>query len=292
MIFSFACIGAYVLLLGVASFVERPVGRGFGAFQLNALIRGGGVVIGLTAVLAIHGLALPAPLPLLGGLGIGVIAGIGSICYCFALDDLPLPIVVACANLYIVVTVLLGITILHEAVIPLEIAGLGITLIGVLALSYAPGRHGVQPGISAARTSTRLKPMAILAAYVALIGTSTFLEKPVLRGLDATQLNALQAIGMATVATIALTVRGDQLRPTGRALRAMLVGGMIGLASIFYFLGLQHLPVSVAAAVSNGYMVVTILLSALLLHEVPPWQQRTGIVLTVVGVTLLAYSAG
>ena len=27
----FACIGAYVLLLGVASFVERPVGKGFSA---------------------------------------------------------------------------------------------------------------------------------------------------------------------------------------------------------------------------------------------------------------------
>jgi uncharacterized membrane protein len=219
MVFSIACIGAYVLLLGVASFVERPIGRGFGAFQLSALIRGGGVVIGLVALVAVHGAALPAPLPLLAGLGIGVIAGIGSICYYLALDGLSVSIVVARANLYIVVTVLLGIVILHEGITLMKIGGLAITLFGVLALSYTPGRHGVQPEKGASRTRAGLGPFAILAAYVALIGVRTFLEKPALQGLDAMQLNALQALGMAAVATIALTARGDQLRPTGHALQ-------------------------------------------------------------------------
>jgi hypothetical protein len=39
------------LLLGVASFVERPVGKGFSAFQLNVLIRGGGLIVGVALVL-------------------------------------------------------------------------------------------------------------------------------------------------------------------------------------------------------------------------------------------------
>jgi uncharacterized membrane protein len=38
-------------------------------------------------------------------------------------------------------------------------------------------------------------------------------------------------------------------------------------------------------------MIVTIVLSALLLHEVLAWPKRIGIVLTLLGVTLLAYSA-
>jgi uncharacterized membrane protein len=39
-------------------------------------------------------------------------------------------------------------------------------------------------------------------------------------------------------------------------------------------------------------MVVTILLATLVLHEVLAWPKRIGIFLTLLGVTLLAYSAG
>lgn len=85
MVFSFACIGACAPLLGVASFVERPVGRGFDSFHVNALVRGGGLALGRAARVASHDFALSAPLSLLVGLTFSVIAGIGSICYCLAL---------------------------------------------------------------------------------------------------------------------------------------------------------------------------------------------------------------
>jgi drug/metabolite transporter (DMT)-like permease len=201
-------------------------------------------------------------------------------------------VVVAVANLYIVVTILLGVVILHEAVTPLKIASLAMTLIGVLVLSYSPGRHGVQPGTPVTKATVKLRPVVILTIYVALVGISTFLEKPALQGLDATQLNALQALGMMVVASIALAVRKGSLRPTKHAFGGALVGAMIGVGSIFYFLGLQGLPVSVAAATSNAYTVVTILLSTVVLHEVLAWPKRMGIVVTLLGVTLLAYSAG
>jgi drug/metabolite transporter (DMT)-like permease len=292
LVFSFASIGAYVLLLGVASFFERPVGKDFSAFELNVLIRGGGLVVGVAALVGVHGIDLPTPQLLLAGVGIGIIAGSASICYCLALDYLPVSVVVAVANLYIVVTILLGVAILHETITPLKIASLAVTLLGVLVLSYSPGRHGVQPGKSVTKARLQLRPFAILAIYVALVGISTFLEKPALEGLDATQLNALQGIGMGVVASIALAVRRGSLQPTRHALEGALVGAMIGVGSIFYFLGLQGLPLSIAAATSNAYMVVTILLSTLVLHEVLAWPKRIGIVLTLLGVTLLAYSAG
>ena len=38
---SLGYVGIHVVLAGVASFVEKPAGLGFGAFQLNALIRAG-----------------------------------------------------------------------------------------------------------------------------------------------------------------------------------------------------------------------------------------------------------
>ena len=42
----------YVVLIGIASFIESPVGRGLGVFQLNALIRAGSLAA--AAVLLAH----------------------------------------------------------------------------------------------------------------------------------------------------------------------------------------------------------------------------------------------
>ena len=121
MMIALAAIGAYVLLVGVASFLERPVGKGFDALQLNALIRIGSAALGIVALLAAHGVSLPPTPSLLAGLGIGVLAGAGSICYCLALNYLPVSVVVSLANLYIVITVLLGVAFLHENITLLKI---------------------------------------------------------------------------------------------------------------------------------------------------------------------------
>jgi len=69
------------------------------------------------------------------------------------------------------------------------------------------------------------------------------------------------------------------------------VGAMIGLGSIFYFLGLMRLPVSITVGVANGYVVVTILLSVLIGHAALPWSKRLAIALTVAGVALFTVSA-
>jgi drug/metabolite transporter (DMT)-like permease len=67
---------------------------------------------------------------------------------------------------------------------------------------------------------------------------------------------------------------------------------MVGLASVSYFVGLSGLAVSVAAAASNAYIVITVLLAALVLHQ-PLTKTRAGaIALTLGGVTLLAVGAG
>jgi len=85
---SLGYVAVYVLLVGVASFAEKPAGRGFGAFQLNALIRAGSLAAAAVALVVAHGLALPATGYLLAGLGIGLLTGTGSILYCFGLKSL------------------------------------------------------------------------------------------------------------------------------------------------------------------------------------------------------------
>jgi drug/metabolite transporter (DMT)-like permease len=298
-----SAIGAYILLVGVASFIESPAGRGFDALQLNALIRIGSAILAIAAFVAVHGLSLPAPLPLAAGIGIGLLAGAGSICYCFALNYLAVSLVVSIANLSIVVTIALGVAILHESVAPLKIAALVLTVAGALALSRpkakhdmqppeaAPARHGVQSPEAGSRSHRRAPGFGLLALYLTLVGSGTFLEKPVLRQLDATQLNALQAVGMLIVAAAALlAVR--EFPKSGRHMAGSIgVGAMIGLGSICYFLGLTRLPVSIAVGAANGYVVITILLGVLIGHEGLPWSKRLAVALTVAGVTLFAFSA-
>ena len=302
---SLGYVAVYVALVGVASFIEMPVGRGFGAFQLNALIRVGSLAAAAVALVFTHGHAFPATNYLLAGLGIGLLTGAGSILYCFGLSYLPVSLVVTLSNLYIVITIVLGIVVLHEPVTVLKIVGLTCTMAGVLVLGHSPARYAAHPAASSASTATAAHPaassastplqargFAIMGIYVALIGVGAFLEKPALKGLTATQLNALMGIAMTAVAGIALAIKGPRLPMTKRTLGGLGVGVMIGTASVFYFLGLRGLPVSVASATSNASVVVTVVLSAIFLHQRLGRARGAAIVLTLLGATLLALSTG
>jgi len=203
---SLGYVAIYVLLAGVASFIEKPAGRGFGAFQLNALIRAGSLAAALVALAFARGLVFPATGYLLAGLGIGLLTGAGSMLYCFGLDYLPVSLVVTLSNLYIVITIVLGILVLHEPVTVLKIAGLACIMAGVLVLAHSPARYAAHPEASSASTPNAAHPEAgsagtplqtrgfvIMGIYIVMIGVGAFLEKPALKGLAATQLNALMA---------------------------------------------------------------------------------------------------
>lgn len=49
---SLGYVAVYVLLVGVASFIEKPAGRGFRVIQLNALIRVGSLAAAAVALSA------------------------------------------------------------------------------------------------------------------------------------------------------------------------------------------------------------------------------------------------
>ncbi len=302
---SLGYVAVYVALAGVASFIEKPAGRGFGALQLNALIRAGSLAAAAVALVFAHGLVFPAASYLLAGLGIGLLTGTGSILYCFGLNYLPVSLVVTLSNLYIVITIVLGIVVLHEPVTVLKIVGLTCTMAGVLVLGHSPARYAAHPEASSASTPNAAHPeassastplqsrgFAIMGIYVVMTGVGAFLEKPALKGLAATQLNALMGIAMMAVAGIALAVRGPRLPMTKRTLGGLGVGVMIGTASVFYFLGLRGLPVSVASATSNASVVVAVVLSAIFLHQPLGRARGAAITLTLLGATLLALSTG
>jgi drug/metabolite transporter (DMT)-like permease len=249
--------------------------------------------VAILALVIVHGVAIPTGPPALAGLGIGVLTGIGSIIYCLTLIDLPLSLVVVLSNLYIVITFLLGITLLNEPVTALKIGGLVLTLGGVLLLANPPSsRYAVHSATSVAKKAPPARAFLAMGGYVVIIGIGAFLEKPALRGLDATQLNGLMAIAMTAVALVAFAVEGPRMPMSLQSLGGLGVGAMVGVASVSYFLGLRSLPVSVAAAASNSYIVIAVLLSSVVLHQ-PMTKARGGaIILTLVGVTLLALGPG
>ena len=291
MILSFGYVALYAVIVGIASFVERPLGRGIGAYQLNVLIRVGSLATSLAALFATHGLTLPPISADLSGLGLGLISGAGSILYCFALADLPVSLVVVFANLYILPTTLLGIAVLREPITVPKIVGILCTIVGVTLLSHTPSRYAVDPENRCGQGARRLRAYIAMAAYVVVIGVVAFLEKPALSSLDATQLNGLMALSMTAVACLALGVERPKLVVTRPAVDKLGVGAMIGAASVFYFLGLRQLPVSIAAASSNSYVVVTMLLSTVFLRERMTVPKGAGMILTILGVTLLALIA-
>jgi drug/metabolite transporter (DMT)-like permease len=138
---SLGYVAIYVVLVGIASSIEKPAGRGFGAFQLNALIRAGSLAAAAVALVFVHGLAFPTARYLLAGLGIGLLTGVGSMLYCFGLDYLS----VSLSNLCIVITIVLGIVVLREPVTVLKIAGLTCIVAGVLILGHSPARYAARP---------------------------------------------------------------------------------------------------------------------------------------------------
>jgi uncharacterized membrane protein len=127
-------------------------------------------------------------------------------------------LVVTFSNLYIVITILLGVIVLREPVTALKVAGLASTFAGVLILAHPPGRYGVRTETSARGKAIPVRGFIIMAAYIALIGVGAFLEKPALRGLDPTQLNVVQSLAMTVVAAVALAVAGPRLPKAKRTL--------------------------------------------------------------------------
>jgi drug/metabolite transporter (DMT)-like permease len=282
MLVALGFIGASVVLVGVVSFLEQPLSQRLDAFRLGAALRLGGLIMAVAALLAGRGPAIPDLEPGLAGVGIGLILGLGSAFYCLALSGLAPWLATSVANGYVAVTILLGVVVLGEHLTWLAIAGLALTVAGIIALSW---QEPADAGDGAGKRS--LVAAWPLVPYIALVGVGAFLEKPLLRDVTALQLNALTALGMAVVALAAVGVR-DRRLPTGRAaLGASGVGLLLGLGSVGYFLGLERLPVSVAATLSNTSVLVTAALAVFFRHQKITRRQVTGAAATLAGVSLL-----
>lgn len=128
-----------------------------------------------------------------------------------------------------------------------------------------------------------------LATYILAVGIGSFLQKFVMNKVTPFQLEVITAIGMFCISVPALLLAQRSLTlPIKQAPLSLLVGLLFSVGSFVYVLAVSKLPVSIAAPVSVGYVVVAVALSAIFLKEPMTLMKGLGIILTVAGVAILS----
>ena len=131
----FIFLGIYILLVGVASFLQKFTMKELNPYQVNFLMAIGMALTAVPALLLTQGnLTVPIKsLPL--GAPIGLLMALGSISYVLALSKVPVGTAAAISTSYILLVVVLSRVFLHESLSWLKIGGIVLTIAGVALLS-------------------------------------------------------------------------------------------------------------------------------------------------------------
>lgn len=126
----------YIVLVGVASFLQKFGMKQLNPYQVNFLMAIGMLVTAVPALWLKQGsLAVPIKsLPL--GAPIGLMMALGSISYVLALSKLPVGMAAAISTGYVVLVVLLSRIFLEESLSWMKVVGISLTIIGVGLLSW------------------------------------------------------------------------------------------------------------------------------------------------------------
>lgn len=132
----FGFLLAYILTVGVASFLEKFSMKQLNPYQVNFLMAIGMAITAVPALWLKQGnLTVPTKaLPM--GAPIGLLMALGSICFVLALAKLPVGMATAISTSYVVVVVVLSRFFLNEEIGWTKILGISLTIAGVALLSW------------------------------------------------------------------------------------------------------------------------------------------------------------
>jgi drug/metabolite transporter (DMT)-like permease len=132
----FVFLAGYIVMVGVASFLQKFTMKQLNPYQVNFLMAIGMAVTAVPALLMTQGsLTVPAKsLPL--GAPIGLLMALGSISYVLALSKMEVGTAAAISTSYVLVVVLLSRIFLGESLSWLKISGIALTIVGVALLSF------------------------------------------------------------------------------------------------------------------------------------------------------------
>lgn len=134
-VMGFAFLAGYVVMVGVASFLQKFGMKQLNPYQINFLMALGMLVTAVPALWITQGsITVPVKtLPL--GAPIGLLMALGSISYVLALSKLPVGTAAAISTSYVVLVVVLSRAFLGETLSGLKVAGILLTAIGVALIS-------------------------------------------------------------------------------------------------------------------------------------------------------------
>jgi drug/metabolite transporter (DMT)-like permease len=133
----FALLLGYIVLVGVASFLQKFSMKELNPYQINFLMAIGMLVTAVPALWIKQG-NLTVPMKSLPAGGpIGLLMALGSIAYVLALSKLPVGTAAAISTSYVVLVVLLSRVFLDERLSLIKIVGILLTLVGAGLLAWA-----------------------------------------------------------------------------------------------------------------------------------------------------------
>ena len=129
-------LAGYVIMVGVASFLEKFSMKQLNPYQVNFLMAIGMAVTAVPALWIKEGsLRVPVKsLPL--GAPIGLLMALGSICFVLSLAKLPVGMATAISTSYVLLVIVLSWVFLSESMSWMKIAGTLLTIGGVALLSW------------------------------------------------------------------------------------------------------------------------------------------------------------
>ena len=132
----FGFLTGYVVMVGVASFLEKLSMKQLNPYQVNFLMAIGMAVTAAPALWIKQGsLTVPTKaLPL--GAPIGLLMALGSNCFVLSLAKLPVGMATAVSTSYVVLVFVLSWLFLNESMSWMKIAGTLLTIGGVSLLSW------------------------------------------------------------------------------------------------------------------------------------------------------------
>src|SRR5258708_39511914 len=132
----FGFLLGYIVMVGVASFLEKFSMKQLNPYQINFLMAIGMAATAVPALWIKEGsLSVPVKaLPL--GAPIGLLMAVGSICFLLSLAKLPVGTATGISPSYVVLVVLLSRLFLNESIGWMKTAGITLTITGVALLSW------------------------------------------------------------------------------------------------------------------------------------------------------------
>src|SRR5437773_4519995 len=132
----FGFLAGYIVMVGVASFLEKFSMKQLNPYQVNFLMAIGMAVTAVPALWIKQGsLTVPMKsLPL--GAPIGLLMALGSICFVLALSELPVGMATGISVSYVLLVLFLSWLFLNESMSWVKILGTLLTISGVALISW------------------------------------------------------------------------------------------------------------------------------------------------------------